>query len=323
MPKESHEFLQVFFETISPLDSIKRNAKSFQMEKVFSLINRIFIEQLSSVNRFLIKENRALIDRIPVLSIQSKKEYSLNRNHVSEMLSNQKWIRQLISFFQFITDIKVKAHPWIKMDSFLFNKEGEIKHFLMYNLLDRSTAPELEVRLHNLRVFQALIQDFSGELYGSGSYREDQHNSNFNLLMIALSQKEYAFDDFNEIAAFLDQQGKRAKTQEKIAVFLDTANIFTGLHTYDIDFSKLLSQVFGEKKNITEQYAALFYPRYENESKTRFEKARRDGFKHDLEAQGFQVLAASNSTEKAKVIEDGKELDADDLKLDRKNERTC
>ena len=201
------------------------------------------------------------------------------------------------------------------MDSFLFNKEGEIKHFLMYNLLDRSSAPELEVLLHNLKVFQALIQDFSGELYGSGSYREDQHNSDFNLLMIALSKKEYAFDDFNEIAAFLDQQGKRAKIQEKIAVFLDTANIFTGLHTYDIDFSKLLSQVFGEKKNITEQYAALFYPEYESESKTRFEKARRDEFKLALEAQGFQVLTASNSTEKAKVIEDGQELDADDLKL--------
>lgn len=312
---DSHEFLQVFSEAISPLDSIKSKAKVIS-DGENTFFNKQYIHRtIKNVNRYLIKEKSAKNDRMPVLSIQFMKEYSLNSDHVSNMLGNQKWIRQLIGFFQFITDIKVKAHPRVKMDSFLFNKEGEIKHFLMYNLLERSTAPVLEVQLHNLKVFQAIIQDFSGELYGSGSYREDQHNSDFNLLMIALGKKEYAFDDFNEVAAFLDQQGKRAKTEEKIAVFLDTANIFTGLHTYDIDFSKLLSQVFGEKKNITEQYAALFYPKYESESKTRFEKARRDDFKLALEAQGFQVLTASNSTEKAKVIENGQELDADDLKL--------
>lgn len=316
LPKESHEFLQVFAEAISLLDSIKNKAKMISDgENAFSDKQNIH-RTIKSINRYLIKEKSARIDSIPVLSIQSVNEYSLNRTHVSNMLNNQRWIRQLISFFQFITDIKVKAHPRVKMDCFLFNKEGEIKQFLMYNLLDRSTAPALEILLHNLKVFHALIQDFSGELYSSGSYREDQHNSDFNLLMIALSKREYAFDDFTEIANFLDQQGKkRGEIEEKIAVFLDTANIFTGLHTYDIDFSRLLSLVFGEKKNISEQYAAIFYPKYESESKTRFEKMRRDEFKLDLEAQGFKVLTASNNTKKAKVIENGQELDADDLKL--------
>jgi len=314
-PKESHEFLQVFAEAISPLDSIKNKAKMISDGENAFFNKQNIHRTIKNVNRYLIEKKNATIDRLPVLTIQSMKEYSLARNHVFRMLHNQKWIRQLISFFQFITDIRVKADSRLKMDSFLFNKEGEIKHFLMYNLLDRSTASALEILLHNLKVFQALIQDFSGELYSTGSYREDQHNSDFNLLMIALSKKEYAFDDFNEIADFLDQQGKRDKTQEKIAVFLDTASIFTGLHTYDIDFGRLLSQVFGEKKNISEQYAALFYPEYESESKTRFEKMLRDEFKLALEAQGFQVLTASNNTKKAKVIENGQEYDADDLKL--------
>ncbi|MBT2644634.1 NYN domain-containing protein [Bacillus sp. ISL-41] len=315
LPRESHEFLQVFIEAISPLDSIKNKAKLISYgENAF--VNKQSIHRtIKSVNRYLIKEKSAAINRIPVLVIQSMEEYSLKNKHVSKMLHNQKWIRQLISFFQFITDIKVKADHRLKMDAFLFNKEGEIKQFFMYNLLDRSSAPGLEILLHNLKVFQALIQDFSGELYGSGSYREDQYNSDLNLLMIALDQNNYAFDDFREIAAFLDQQGRRSPKVEKVAVFLDTANIFTGLHTYNIDFSQLLTQVFGEKKNISDQYAAIFYPKDESESKTSYEKARRDEFKVSLEAQRFQVLTAENGTERAKVIENGREMDADDLKL--------
>jgi uncharacterized LabA/DUF88 family protein len=315
IPKESHEFLQVFSDAISPLDCIKRNAKVISKgEDAFNNKQNIH-RTIESVNRFLLQANSIKLNRVPVLSIGFSNEYSLARNHVSKMLRNQRWIRQLISFFQFITDTNMKANSRIKMDSFLFSKDGDIKQFLMFNMLERSNAPSLEVLLHNLKVFQAMIQDFSGELYGSGGYREDQHNSDFNLLMIALNKKEYAFDDFNEISAFFDQQGRRGKAPEKIAVFLDTANIFTGLHTYDIDFSNLLSQVFGEKKNITEQYAALFYPEYESESKTSYEKARRDEFRISLESQGFHVLTASNGTEKAKVMKDGLEIDADDLTL--------
>ncbi|MGV2939698.1 NYN domain-containing protein [Mesobacillus sp. LC4] len=313
-PKESNEFLQVFSEAISPLDSIKRKAQLVSRgESSFSNKQNIH-RTIGQINRFLINANRSKIDRIPVLSIPFKKEYSLTRLHVSKMLNNQKWIRQLISFFQYITENKVKGCPGLKIDSFLFNEEGEIEKFLMYNMLERSNASDTEILLHNLEVFAALIEDFSGELYGSG-YREDQHNSDFNLLMIALNNNEYAFDDFNEIEAFLESQGKRGKSQEKIAVFLDTANIFTGLHTYDIHFSSLLSKIFGEKKNITEQYAALFYPVYESASKTSYEKARRDEFKASLEAQGFQVLVAANGRDKAKVIEGGREMDVDDLML--------
>jgi uncharacterized LabA/DUF88 family protein len=314
VPKESHEFLQVFSEAISPLDSIKRNAQAVSRgESSFSNKQNIH-RTVEQINRFLVSANRTKIDRVPVLSIPIMKEYSLARDHVREMLLNQQWIRQLISFFQFITDNNVKACTRLKIDSFLFNKEGKIEKFLMYNLLERANASSTEVLLHNLKVFEALINDFSGELYESG-YKEDQHDSDFNVLMIALSRKIYAFDDFNEIILFLDQQERGDRTPEKVAVFLDTANIFTGLHTYDIDFSRLLTQVFGEKKNISEQYAALFYPKYESESKTSYEKARRDEFKSILEAQGFHVITASNGREKAKVIENGVEMDADDLKL--------
>ena len=119
LPKESHEFLQVFAEAISPLDSIKNKAKMISDGENAFLYKQNIHRTIKNVNRYLLKEKGAMIDRIPVLTIKSMKEYSLTRNHVSKMLRNQNWIRQLISFFQFITDIKSNGKSTDK-DGFLF-----------------------------------------------------------------------------------------------------------------------------------------------------------------------------------------------------------
>lgn len=266
--------------------------------------------------------------KLPVIYLSPTEQISRDDTYVKNMANQEFWLEQLITFFKVMTDQHIWIDSSISFDSFLYNHRGEIEVFTAYNLLTFENHPDRYVKItdHNLRVFAGLIQqifNFVDPYVHNQSAQIYKHNSKVNQLFHRITDNGVEFASFENMLEYL--QGKEIpRSTKKIGVFLDVANIYTGLHSMKIDFQNLFSTIFGleQKGRIRDQHAVIFLPIYENEKKTEDVYMFQLEIKEQLEKQGFQVKEVKNGTAKAKQIINGQEYDVDDQYLiDKLKER--
>lgn len=265
---------------------------------------------------------------IPILCIENPGTLSLHYEHVSAMAEQEEWILQLIGFFSLLTDegLLFDADE-VTFDAFLFHQSGHLYAFLAYDLLSydlRSRSRE-GIMEHNLRSFFTLMESFYDYYHERVQQQNSiaplfQHDSLFTRLWNRMKQGV----EFNSFAHMMDYcHGKETpKPDEHIGVFLDTANIYTGLRDWHIDFHRLMTSLYGLEQTgrIREKYATVFLPVYDDEEKTRRVQQSPKKRGEELERQGFKITYTSNDQAKAKQWIDGIEVDSDDQQLIKKME---
>lgn len=265
-------------------------------------------------------------NEVPIQVITGAAIYSTNNKHISHMGSNQQWLNQLVGFFKDMTEMNVYIDSSISFDSFLFYPTGTIKAFITYDLLEMGNNQDSwKIRKHNLLVFYYLIEEL--QLYTSEnteviSVLTKEYDSEYNRLYQALQRSDFLLSDFESIEAFINTTHYSKMERNEIGVFLDTANIFTGLQSLKVDFHHLFTLMFGTfmQNHIKDQYATIYYPEFEEESKAIYAHQKVEELRKYLESQGFTILETHNQKSKAKEVVHGIELDIDDQVLISKME---
>lgn len=256
-------------------------------------------------------------DELYVCVLPTEHRYSLQNRHVNILPNQKAWLQAIISFFEELTESGYCMKEEVTFSDFLFSEEGEVLYFLSYHLIYKDLIDPVNTRTleNNLRVLKQLVLQFYDYYYFHSTRAEPvRHDAYIEILHNKLKHG-LKFSTFQQF--LIEEYDSNTSDAETIAVFFDTANILTGLRNFSIEFHQLFSQLFGleRSKNITEQYATLFYPVYEDESKTRKEFMKRQELKATLEKQGFTVIEVKNDQARAKKVVDGAAYDIDDQAL--------
>ncbi|WP_088103015.1 NYN domain-containing protein [Halalkalibacter urbisdiaboli] len=319
-----HDVYQSYTKQLKFLQSVKSN----EFLDLSFYQSSALVTHIDSLNDRLKEARRHQFNDIPIYIIPEK-EISSDFNHIEQMVSNPRWILQLISFFASLTknQITVSVED-ISFDSFLYNPNGMIAAFISYDLLKIRPNMSLEkITDTNLRGFAKLIWsffDYSARMLPDNTVMPKHDSLLYKLLQRMKSETDFEFNSFQEVANFIKNPDLTSKPR-RFGVFLDVANIYTGLHNLKIDYHSLVLSVFGleAKGRIKEEnkHAVLFYPVYEDEEKTNDVYHSQKQLKETLENEfSFRVHETNNGTPKAKRIVNGKESDVDDEALIKKME---
>ncbi|GAE34071.1 NYN domain-containing protein [Halalkalibacter akibai] len=329
------DFHNIHFSDLSHVSqSIKKNLdhlQSINASSPFELSyyqDQTLTNHVDSLDQKLKNVSRHQYSEIPIFEYWNK-DISLNNEHIEQMMKNPKWIIQLVVFFSSLTKNKMTVSiEDLNFDSFLYNQNGTIAAFISYDLVNiRPNFSLTKITETNLRAFSKLLwtfYDYSSNVETDNSLFTN-HNSLLNKLLLRIkSETEIEFYDFQEIASFLKGEEVSGKPA-RFGVFLDVANIYTGLQTMKIDFHSLFLSVFGleAKGRIKEEnkHAVLFLPVYEDERKTIKVQGQQQELRETLELEfSFKVHETINGTPKAKSIINGEEIDVDDKMLIKKME---
>ncbi|WP_227938282.1 NYN domain-containing protein [Alkalihalobacillus deserti] len=285
-------------------------------------------DHVASLNQKLKDVSRHQYSEIPIFEY-SNKEISLHNEHIEQMTKNPKWIIQLVIFFSSLTKNKMTVtFEDLNFDSFVYNQNGTIAAFISYDLVNiRPNLSSTQMTETNLRAFSKLIwafYDYSSNVDTDSSLFTNHNSLLYKLLQRIKSETEIEFTSFQEIASFLKGEEVNVKPA-RFGVFLDVANIYTGLQTMEIDYHSLFLSVFGleAKGRIKEEnkHAVIFLPVYEDERKTNKVQRHQRELKETLELEfSFKVHETTNATPRAKSFINGEEIDVDDKMLIRKME---
>lgn len=246
-----------------------------------------------------------------------------------KLSSDSLWLIQLVRFFAFLTEEgytieKEGTGP----EDFLYSHHGKIVYFTGYSKLALSKRVNSLLE-DNLLSLAHLLYNFyinDTEKYDARLYQQNWFEKLEGRLIEPLLYGKYSagmYNDFGEI--LLDLKGKKPtrayRRKVKTAVFLDTANIFTPLHTgyseVRIDFDKLLFSIYGKRVLWENPFrvAVMFLPTYQDRVNKDQKYNLLIEIKEDLESYGFRVVVVENKTARAKTINDGEVEDIDDMKL--------
>ena len=258
------------------------------------------------------------------ISIRLYKEIAIS------LSTDSQWLFQLIDFFAFLTEqgFKVKSEEIVPED-FLYQEDLKIKYFIGYSSIEIALSKEKEDLLNNnLFAFANLLNKYylrDTEIYAAKLYRQKWFKKIEDSLIEPLLYGKYsaiAYYNFRDIKDDLNAKLDTVILDEKIAVFIDVANITTAMYgsfmKMEIDFDKLFLKIYGEKRvrNICKKIGVMFLPIYDEGLSFKDEKYNLIfEIKDYLEAYGFEIVLVENTRAAAKTVGNDKILDTDDNKL--------
>ncbi len=251
---------------------------------------------------------------LPVLMVDYKKDFSLDGSHIQKM-GNGEWIEDVLLFFKRLTEASIVINDEkIDFDSFLFFQNGRIARFIHFDSLNVSDGED--VVWQNIKALKKLMVDF----YDYFSEYIDQypgfhqHDTSFSRLYTQIVDNDnIVFTSFDEILAVFHNQTLPVSSSERVGVFIDVANIYTGMKNLRVDYIKLFSAIYGREntKYIKDKFAFFFDPVKKNE----VVRKQHEDIQAALKEQGFAIDISHNGQARAKQIVDGVERDEDDAKM--------
>lgn len=251
---------------------------------------------------------------LPVLMVGYEKEFSLDKSHIRWM-GNGEWIEDVLLLFKRLTEASIAIDDEkIGFDSFLFFQNGRIARFIHFDSLDIVDGEDVIWR--NIKALKKLMVGF----YDYFSEYIDQypgfhqHNTRFSKLYPHIVPNDnIVFTSFDEILSIFHNRELPVSSEERIGVFVDAANIYTGMKNMRVDYIKLFSAIYGKEntKNIKDKFAFFF----DSSKKTEYVRRQHQDIQVALKEQGFEIDISQNGQAAAKQVVNGVVRDEDDAKL--------
>lgn len=276
-----------------------------------SLVRNYKEEKIDSKNKF------------KVLKVDGE-DASLEYEWMEKISKTDQWIIDIIELFKDITksgfiidtnkfldtygENSNNIHP---LDYFIFTEDAKLKYFIGFNSVFfnykffNKKSKDIHILENNLRAFANLIKSVFSFYYTNFRDYNFPHKSGVMKIYEKFNNNATGFIDFDEALNIIKSDRTR-NIESKIGVFVDTANIYVGMRSLDIDFDHLITSVYGIEalKQIKYKIATIVYPKYKSRLKTKYVRSLQDKLKESLERYGFDVKAIMLDGPKANQVDD-------------------
>lgn len=274
------------------LDELNSNLNSLNNINIESkeLLNKETIRKLIDLNGKYIKKiqhKEYKKDYIKCIEIIDE-DISLNYEWIETINSNSTSLINIVKIFKEITDIGLVIdkncfnekygddRDVCPLDYFVFNKNGDLKYFIGFNTLHKNQkyfnkkTNKMFLTQNNLSCLLNFISMIRNALYLKNVDNSSFINKSINIIVNNKSN----ITSFQQIIDIIEVKNKKHKSNEremnipkkKIGIFLDTANIYTGIRDLEIDFDYLLISIYGIEalKQVKLKKATIVYQQNKN-----------------------------------------------------------
>ena len=272
--KDRLKYLDKFILSLEDIaDTNLKNEKLINKKVIRNLVH-LSKKYFKKIKQTKYKENSLKCIEIIDEDISLNYEWTEKIHYNNESLSNIAKLFKEVTYLELVIDINCfqpKYSDYEKetdinpLDYFVFNKNGYLKYFVGFNTLHINTqylnseTNKAYITRNNIEAFFYLI-----EIIESKSYEKERNNSLFvNKPLDVIYKNKDSITTFEQVLEIIENNLTEVTKEKapKIGVFLDTANIFTGIRILEIDFDYLFMCIYGAEnlKHIKMKKATILY----------------------------------------------------------------
>ncbi len=279
-------------------------------------IQRVFLNHSNDIREIDEDEPKNKIALLPIL--ESEEELFDFESVKDQFESNLSWFEQIVDFFDFLSRSNYTFSQDILPSDFLMNDRGVIVAFIGYGKLLENVGNQNKIKNSNFNQLRVLVNAIVQQNINIYS-KNNPFIKIYNRLNYGGEYENSAipYTTFEELLEDLGDENKLPRREKNIAVFIDYANIFTGLGKLNLDLRQLLCKVYDEHEyyKIKSKTAVIFEPTYNDEYRNLRSELRTEFVHEYLKKYGFNIITTRNELSHAKEIRGDEEYDVDDTTL--------
>lgn len=274
--KDRLKYLNKFILNLKDISGTNLNDEKFINIKTIKQLIHLSKKYFRKIKRTKYKKN--LLKYIEVVD----EDISLNHEWIEKIHNNKESFSNLVKIFKEITDLELlidvncfqenyedddndNATDINPLDYFVFTKNGDLKYFVGFNTihinnqyLNKETS-KLYITRNNIKALFNLIYIIKNKCYS----KKLDSSLFINKPLDVIDNNKANITTFEKILEIIENDITEVKKEKapKIGVFLDTANIFTGIRNLEIDFDYLFMCIYGitNLKHIKMKKATILY----------------------------------------------------------------